>query len=118
MLTTSLRIAQKALKRNKLRTGLAVLGMTIGVAAVLTMFALGTGAQETVSADVKSAGTTLIFERSGNFTRGGEESRIPTSLGSTSSLVPADADPIAKIDGIKSVSPNVKEHTRGETSNP
>jgi ABC-type antimicrobial peptide transport system permease subunit len=91
--------------------------MTIGVAAVLTMFALGTGAQETVSADVKSAGTTLIFVRSGNFTRGGEESRIPTGLGSTSSLVPADADAIAKIDGIKSVSANVKERTWVETSN-
>ncbi len=117
MLTTSLRIAQKALKRNKLRTGLAILGMTIGVAAVLTMFALGTGAQESVSADVRSAGTTLIFVRSGNFTRGGEESRIPTGMGSTNSLVPADADAIAKIDGVKYVSANVKERTWVETSN-
>jgi putative ABC transport system permease protein len=116
MLTTSLRIAQKALKRNKLRTGLAILGMTIGVAAVLTMFALGTGAQESVSSDVKSAGTTLIFVRSGNFTRGGEESRIPTGLGSTNSLVPADADAIAKIDGIKYTSANLRERTWVETS--
>ena len=61
---------------NKLRTGLALLGMTIGVAAVFTMFALGTGAQENVSSDVRSAGTTLIFVRAGNFTRGGEESNI------------------------------------------
>jgi putative ABC transport system permease protein len=116
MLTTSLRIAQKALKRNKLRTGLAVLGMTIGVAAVLTMFALGTGAQESVSSDVKSAGTTLIFVRSGNFTRGGEESRIPTGLGSTNSLVAADAEAIAKIDGVKYTSANLKDRTWVETS--
>jgi putative ABC transport system permease protein len=43
-LSNSLKIAVKALKSNKLRTGLAMLGMTIGVGAVLTMFALGTGA--------------------------------------------------------------------------
>ncbi|MCU1322528.1 MAG: multidrug transporter substrate-binding protein [Acidobacteriaceae bacterium] len=117
MLTTSLRIAQKALKRNKLRTGLAVLGMTIGVAAVLTMFALGTGAQESVSSDVKSAGTTLIFVRSGNFTKGGEESKIPTGMGSSNSLVADDAAAIGKIDGVKYVSANVKDRTWVETSN-
>ncbi|CAN5552994.1 ABC transporter permease [soil metagenome] len=117
MLTTSLRIAQKALKRNKLRTGLAVLGMTIGVAAVLTMFALGTGAQESVSSDVKSAGTTMIFVRSGNFTKGGEESKIPTGMGSSNSLIADDAAAIAKIDGVKYVSANVKDRTWVETSN-
>jgi len=117
MLTTSLRIAQKALKRNKLRTGLAVLGMTIGVAAVLTMFALGTGAQESVSSDVKSAGTTLISVRSGNFTKGGEESKIPTGLGSSNSLVAADAEAIAKIDGVKYAAANLRERTWVETSN-
>ena len=116
MLTTSLRIAQKALKRNKLRTGLAVLGMTIGVAAVLTMFALGTGAQESVSSDVKSAGTTLIFVRAGNFTRGGEESRIPSGLGSSTSLVPADATAISKIDGVKYTSAQMQYRTWVESS--
>jgi ABC-type antimicrobial peptide transport system permease subunit len=101
MLNTSLRIAYKALRQNKLRTGLAVLGMTIGVAAVLTMFALGTGAQESVSSDVKSAGTTLIFVRSGNFTRGGEESKIPTGLGNANTLMPGDADSLRQIPGIQ-----------------
>ena len=57
MLITSFRIAVKALRRHKLRTGLTMLGITIGVAAVITMVALGTGAQETVSQDVQSAGT-------------------------------------------------------------
>jgi putative ABC transport system permease protein len=101
MLTTSLKIAQKALNRNKLRTGLAILGMTIGVGAVLTMFALGTGAQESVSSDVKSAGTTLIFVRAGNFTRGGDEMNIPSGMGSSNSLVTGDTEAISKIDGVK-----------------
>jgi len=104
MWKTSLRIAVKALKANKLRTGLALLGMTIGVAAVLTMFALGTGAQQSVSSDVKSAGTTLITVRAGNFTRGGEESNIATGLGTATSLSPQDAEAIRGIKGVAHVS--------------
>jgi ABC-type antimicrobial peptide transport system permease subunit len=76
MLRTSFRIAVKALNRHKLRTALTMLGMTIGVAAVITMVALGSGAQETVSDDIQSAGTALINVRAGNYTRGGEESNI------------------------------------------
>jgi len=104
MLKSSLRIAIKALKLNKLRTGLAMLGMTIGVAAVLAMFALGTGAQQSVSSDVKSAGTTLITVRAGNFTRGGEESKIATGLGTATTLTPGDADAIRGVKGVQYVS--------------
>jgi putative ABC transport system permease protein len=100
MWKSSLRIAVKALKVNKLRTGLAILGMTIGVAAVLAMFALGTGAQQSVSSDVRSAGTTLISVRAGNFTRGGEESNIATGMGSATTLSPQDAEAIRKIKGV------------------
>jgi ABC-type antimicrobial peptide transport system permease subunit len=100
MWKNSLRIAVKALKANKLRTGLAMLGMTIGVAAVLTMFALGTGAQQSVSSDVKGAGTTLITVRAGNFTRGGEESKIATGLGTATTLTPDDAEAIRGIKGV------------------
>ena len=100
MWKNSWRIAVKALKVNKLRTSLAVLGMTIGVAAVLAMFALGTGAQQSVSRDVKSAGTTLITIRAGNFTRGGEESNIATGMGSASTLSPQDADAVRAIKGV------------------
>jgi len=104
MWKNSLRIAVKALKVNKLRTGLALLGMTIGVAAVLTMFALGTGAQQSVSSEVKSAGTTLITVRAGNFTRGGEESNIATGLGTATTLSPQDAEAIRGIKGVAYVS--------------
>src|SRR5450756_2536600 len=108
MLKTSFKIALKALKTNKLRTGLAMLGMTIGVGAVLTMFALGTGAQQSVSKDVKSAGTTLITVRAGNFTRGGEESKIATGLGSATTLVPEDAEAIRGVAGVSRVSSVVR----------
>jgi ABC-type antimicrobial peptide transport system permease subunit len=81
-----------------------MLGMTIGVAAVLTMFALGTGAQQSVSSNVKSAGTTLISVRAGNFTRGGEESKIASGLGTATTLSPGDADAIRGIKGVAHVS--------------
>src|ERR671913_240526 len=53
----TLRIALKALNRNKIRTMRTMLGMIIGVGAVITMEALGKGAQTTIEEQVKAAGT-------------------------------------------------------------
>jgi putative ABC transport system permease protein len=111
MLSQSLKIAIAALKKNKMRTSLAVLGMTIGVAAVLTMFALGTGAQSDVSSEVRSAGTTLLYVRAGNFTRGGEESKIATGMGSASTLTAGDANAIKDIHGVAYESSVVRVRT-------
>jgi putative ABC transport system permease protein len=111
MLLTSLRIAIKAMGRNKMRTALTMLGMTIGVAAVLTMVALGTGAQSSVSSNMKSAGTTLLFVRGGNFTKGGEDAKIATGAGSATSLTAEDATAIGQIPGIAHYSANVKSTT-------
>src|SRR4030088_2878372 len=109
LLVTSVRLALRALTRNKLRRALTMLGMIIGVGAVVTMVALGNGAQQTVEKDVRSAGTNLIHVRAGNFTRGGEESNIATGLGSATTLVVADAEAIARdVPGVKHQSPGVK----------
>jgi putative ABC transport system permease protein len=109
MLLTGIRLAIRGLNRNKLRTILTMLGMIIGVAAVMTMVALGNGAQQSVEQDVRSAGTNLIHVNAGNYTRGGEESKIATGLGSATTLTPADADAIGKnVTGIKSFAPGVK----------
>src|SRR6187401_1218437 len=96
MLRTSIRLALRGFGRNKLRTMLTMLGMIIGVAAVVTMVALGNGAQATVEQDVRSAGTNLIHVNAGNYTRGGEESRIATGLGAATTLTPADAEAIGQ----------------------
>ena len=104
----TLRIALRALGRHKLRTALTTLGMTIGVAAVITMVALGHGAQETVADDVRSAGTNIVRVDAGNYTRGGEESKIATGLGAASTLTPEDAAAIAGMDGVKHASSVVK----------
>jgi putative ABC transport system permease protein len=109
MLLTSIRLAIRGLGRNTLRTILTMLGMIIGVAAVMTMVALGNGAQATVEQDVRSAGTNLVHVNAGNYTRGGEESRIATGLGAATTLVPADAEAIGRsVAGIKSIAPGVK----------
>jgi ABC-type antimicrobial peptide transport system permease subunit len=109
MLRTSIRLALRAFNRNKLRTILTMLGMIIGVAAVMTMIALGNGAQATVEQDVRSAGTNLIHVNAGNYTRGGEESRIATGLGAATTLTAGDADAIRhNLAGLKGIAPGVK----------
>ena len=68
--------ALDSLTSNKLRSGLTVLGIIIGVAAVIAMLAIGRGAQETITGSINSIGTNLIFIVRG----GGEEVRNPKPL--------------------------------------
>src|SRR3954451_14134505 len=108
MLRTSIRLAIRGLGRNALRTILTMLGMIIGVAAVMTMVALGNGPQASVEQDVRSAGTNLVHVNAGNDTRGGEEAPIAPGLGAATTLTAADAEAIAaNVSGIKSVAPGV-----------
>jgi len=83
----TVRIAFKALARNKLRTALTMLGMIIGVAAVICMVALGTGAQAQIEASIMSAGTNLITVRPGSSNAGG----VRTGAGGNTRLVEEDA---------------------------
>jgi putative ABC transport system permease protein len=91
------RIALKALGRNKMRTALTMLGMIIGVAAVITMVALGTGAQTSIEAQIQSAGTNLIIVSAGNFMQGG----VRLGQGNASTLTPEDAAEIAQLPGVQ-----------------
>jgi putative ABC transport system permease protein len=93
----TLRIALKALNRNKLRTVLTMLGMIIGVGAVITMVALGTGARTTIEERVKSAGTNMIMVNAGNFSQGG----VRMGQGNSTTLTPDDAAAIKQIPGVQ-----------------
>lgn len=109
MLLTSIRLAMRGLNRHKLRTILTMLGMIIGVAAVMTMVALGNGARQRVEQEVRAAGTSVIHVNAGNYTRGGEESKIATGLGSATTLTPSDAEAIGRsVAGIKAYAAGVK----------
>jgi putative ABC transport system permease protein len=92
-----LRIAINALGRNKMRTALTMLGMIIGVAAVITMVALGSGAQTSIEAQIQSAGTNMIIVSAGNFSQGG----VRQGQGNASTLTPDDAAAISKLPGVQ-----------------
>jgi len=102
------RVALKALGRNKMRTALTMLGMIIGVAAVITMVALGTGAQTSIEAQIQSTGTNMIIVSAGNFSQGG----VRQGQGNASTLTPDDATAISRVDGVQYTAPGV--NTRGQ----
>ena len=102
------RIALKALGRNKMRTVLTMLGMIIGVSAVITMVALGTGASAAVEDRIKGAGTNLIMVNAGNWTQGG----VRMGQGQSSSLKKQDADAIRELPGVQYVAAAC--NTRGQ----
>jgi putative ABC transport system permease protein len=104
----TLRIALKALNRNKLRTVLTMLGMIIGVGAVITMVALGRGAQATIEEQVKSAGTNTININAGNFSQGG----VRQGQGMSSSLTADDATALRQVPGVQYVAAGV--NSRGQ----
>jgi putative ABC transport system permease protein len=58
--------ALESLVSNKLRTGLTILGIVIGVAAVIAMLAIGRGAQDSITGSIQGIGTNLIFVLAGN----------------------------------------------------
>ena len=93
----TLRIALKALNRNKMRTVLTMLGMIIGVGAVITMVALGTGAQTAIEDQVKAAGTNMILVNAGNFSQGG----VRMGQGNSTTLTADDANAIKQLPGVQ-----------------
>jgi ABC-type antimicrobial peptide transport system permease subunit len=107
-LFVSAQIALRALNRNRLRTTLTMLGVVIGVAAVIAMVALGSGARGSVETSLKSAGTNIIQVSAGNFTRGGESMNIASGLGSATTLTIEDADAIRAIAGVTHVAGGVR----------
>jgi len=82
----SARIAVRALRVNKLRSALTMLGIVIGVGAVITMVAVGAGAQARVAEQIQSLGSNMIIVLSGSITAGG------VRMGSGSQLTIAEDD--------------------------
>jgi putative ABC transport system permease protein len=78
-----LRIAMRALARNKLRSVLTMLGIIVGVGAVIAMLAVGQGAQQAMQQQIQAMGSNMLFVGAGTVTRGG----MHLGWGSTKSLV-------------------------------
>ncbi|QRM20212.1 FtsX-like permease family protein [Dechloromonas sp. TW-R-39-2] len=101
MLKAMLGEAWMAMGANRLRTALTMLGMVIGVGAVVIMMAIGQGAQYAVQQTISTMGSNLFIVLSGSFTAAGVRSG---SAGAPTINV-ADADAIAELDGIANVAP-------------
>jgi putative ABC transport system permease protein len=103
-LLTLIRVALKALGRNKLRTSLAMLGIAIGIGAVVSMVAVGEGASVKVEGSIASLGANMIWVEAGSANAAG----VRTGNASTRSLKQGDADAIAtEIPFVTNVSPQV-----------
>src|SRR5438874_1665758 len=92
MLIMAFRIALRALARNKLRSFLTMLGIIIGVGAVIAMVAIGEGAKKRVQEQIASLGTNLLVILPGTVTLGGARS----VSGGRQSLIAADATAMMK----------------------
>jgi len=97
-LSKVIHVAWKGLTRNKLRSLLTMLGVIIGVAAVIIMIAVSTGTERTIEESITELGSNLVFVQ-GTMTRGG-----PMGGGSSGGLVFDDATAIAEqVNGVQAV---------------
>ena len=100
----SLRIAFGALNVNRMRSALTVLGIVIGVSAVIAMIAVGAGAKAQITEHISSMGSNLLMVRSGSSTSGG----LRTGSGTVPTLTVDDAEAILnEIPSVKSVAPDL-----------
>jgi putative ABC transport system permease protein len=111
----TLSIAVRALRRNAMRSALTALGMIIGVAAVIVMVAIGTGARDSIERQIRSAGTNIVTVNAGagfGPVRGG--------AGATTSLTADDAEAIRRdVPGVRYLSPglNTRAQVIAESAN-
>ncbi len=104
---STFKIAVLSLKTNKMRSCLTSLGIIIGVAAVIVMLAIGSGASSKVTKDMESMGSNLLTIRSSSSNQAG----VRQSVGSKPSLTLNDANAISRyVRGIVAVAPVSSEN--------
>jgi len=109
-----IKIALRALKRNKMRTVLTMLGIIIGVSAVISAVGITNGAKSQVEAQIASLGQNVILIFSGSVSRGG----VHTGWGSAGTLSVEDADAIRReIPGVSLVSPEARTFSQVAAGN-
>jgi putative ABC transport system permease protein len=95
----SLRIAVSSLAANKLRSALTMLGIIIGVAAVIALMGVGRGASAAIDSQINSMGTNLLFVSPGSTSQGG----VRTAQGSAETLTYEDALALNDPEGLPAV---------------
>lgn len=98
----TLKISLRAIRINKMRSGLTMLGIIIGVGSVIAMLAVGTGASEKIRQQISSIGSNLLLIHPGSTTSGG----LRMGMGSQPTLTKDDADAILReIPKVQEVAP-------------
>jgi putative ABC transport system permease protein len=106
---TNIRIAVRALRTHRLRSALTMLGIIIGVAAVIAMVAVGSGATVRIAEQIRSIGSNVLIVRSGSVTSGG----IRLGTGAAMTLTEDDAKAIAgEVPAVALVAPTVNATTQ------
>src|SRR5262249_40715152 len=101
----TIKIAVRALRRNLLRTLLTMLGMIIGVGAVIAMVGIGNGAKAQIESQIASMGQNVILVFSGSMTRSG----IHTGWGGAGTLTTEDAGAVwGGVSGATAISPEIQ----------
>jgi len=99
------KVAFRSLRANKMRSILTMLGMIIGVAAVIIMVAIGEGANQRISAQIASVGSNLLLVLPGSTTSGG----LRSGFGGAPTLTMADARAIGKeLSSVRAASPTMR----------
>jgi putative ABC transport system permease protein len=99
----TLRIALVSLSSNKMRAGLTMLGIIIGVMSVIAMLSIGEGAQAAITNQITSIGTNLLYIRPGATQQGG----VRNAAGSASTLTMEDGQALASVPDVVAVAPEV-----------
>jgi putative ABC transport system permease protein len=109
-----LKIAFRAIRRNLLRSFLTMLGIIVGIAAVIVGVSMGTGAKAEVDKRIASMGNNLLMVMSGNMSRGG----VRGGFGAAPNLSPSDYDAIRReVAGVVGVSPEVRTRAQVTAGN-
>jgi putative ABC transport system permease protein len=101
---SALKVSLRSLRANKMRSGLTMLGMIIGVSAVIAMVAVGSGANERISSQIASIGSNLIMVIPGSVTSGG----MRMGSGGTQTLTYSDARAISELSTVRATAPSVR----------
>jgi putative ABC transport system permease protein len=110
----TLRIALRALARNKLRAFLTMLGIIIGVGAVIAMVAIGEGAKSTIRAQIAALGTNVLIVLPGSNVQGG----VRAGFGNVNTLLDADAKAMAReLPSVAFVSPVLRRQEQVVAAN-
>jgi putative ABC transport system permease protein len=105
LMLTIIRVAMQALGRNKMRSILTMLGIIIGVGAVIAMVSIGQGAQATIQQQIASAGSNMLYVQAGSWNHGG----VRSGMGTSSTLTVEDYQAIVReCSAVKNASPVVR----------